>query len=141
MTWDDLPVAAHEIPAMAFGYITAGMRPDTPRGLELRTAALDRMRANYATPEEALQELRDRQRLSPNFGSASARFAAAIAARDRPQNRHLRPNPAALGVLELEADEASEVTRVRASRAALDWWRALTADERGRIVLGAFRTR
>lgn len=53
---------------------------------------------------------------------------------ERPQNKHLRPNPQTLPNVKLEEGEASRAVRVRASQEAVDWFAALDWRERKRLV-------
>ena len=50
------------------------------------------------------------------------------------RNRHLRPNPAALGVIPLESGEASRPVRIRAKLEVFEGLAGLTPKEIGSIL-------
>ncbi len=54
--------------------------------------------------------------------------------RDRPQNKHLRPNPEALGVMPLAPGEMSFTVRVRGSSEFRDWVRGIGVFEVSRVL-------
>lgn len=60
-----------------------------------------------------------------------------IEKKERPQNRNLKPKPENFDQVPLAEGEESALVRVRASSAALKWFKGLTAAERGNLVMEA----
>jgi hypothetical protein len=54
--------------------------------------------------------------------------------KQRPQNKNLRPNPEALGVVALEDGEESRPVRVRAKAEVHAWLKGKTAKEIGDLL-------
>ena len=57
--------------------------------------------------------------------------------KERPQNKNLRPMPENFDQVALAEGEESALVRIRASSAALKWFKALTAAERGNLIMEA----
>jgi hypothetical protein len=61
---------------------------------------------------------------------------------NRPQNRHLRPNPKALGITPLPEDEASsKPIRIRGKRNQVAWLEGLNADQKARGLTVMFNAK
>lgn len=75
--------------------------------------------------------------------AANARKATPAPKAERPQNRNLRPNPQNFDQVALAPGEQSTLTRVRGSIEAVQWFRSLTAAERGDLItrIPEFRAR
>ena len=98
-------------------------RSDLPRGFD--PAAFDLSEAN-----ERLREVQPE--LPPTPSDIVLHDVKSFSS--RPQNRHLRPHPEALGVTPLAEGELSRPVRVRGSKELHGWLRERSAAELGRLL-------